>query len=454
VRESNSIRYQIPGLFSKFPINVLHSIQACNIASTKAFRDADVIITTCVGAADPRVLAACGIMENGEGNDYTNTKTSYIRNPAPDGFQAIVTPFVLIDEACQSFEPASLIPLIATSSCRSLVMFGDPCQLPPTVRSETLLPSLKSGEASPLSLSLMERLSAIFPAPIIEIRNRGSYVDVSCINTKSIKSALSMLRRQASSDDDIYHAYRDRFRGALFLSTQYRMHPSIAAFPSAVFYDKQLTTPSNLSSIRKFPTSLSSRLLCDDENMSVRLLNVKGGNNERKGNQKRFIESFGHHDSETQETGKSYWNEVEAIRVVAIIRLVLQERNCNIDSIGVVTPYSAQVRLLKGMIALDSEIQDRLRRFAVSIEVNSVDGYQGRERDLIILSTVRSNRQGFIGFLSDWRRMNVALTRARSGVVVVGDFHTLSIADKHWKAYYEWAVGAGCVIDELSEITM
>ena len=74
--------------------------------------------------------------------------------------------------------------------------------------------------------------------------------------------------------------------------------------------------------------------------------------------------------------------------------------------------------------------------------------YQGRERDLIIFSAVRSNRQGRIGFLADWRRMNVALTRAKSGLVVIGDAETLKEGDKHWNAFVHWCEGMGCLVDD------
>ena len=70
------------------------------------------------------------------------------------------------------------------------------------------------------------------------------------------------------------------------------------------------------------------------------------------------------------------------------------------------------------------------------------------ERDVIIFSAVRSNREGRIGFLHDWRRMNVALTRAKSALLVIGDLETLSEANKHWAALHKWAAGARCVVDD------
>ena len=73
--------------------------------------------------------------------------------------------------------------------------------------------------------------------------------------------------------------------------------------------------------------------------------------------------------------------------------------------------------------------------------------YQGRERDLIIFSAVRSNRQGRIGFLSDWRRMNVALTRAKSGLVVLGDAETLKDGDRHWSAFVHWCEQMDCLVE-------
>jgi hypothetical protein len=112
------------------------SIQACNIAATKALREADVIVCTSIGAADPQLLAACGIyaeeQDDSKKKDLHDTSESQfgvVREWAPDNLPPLSLPFVIVDEACQSVEPASLIPIVSTNSCRSLVMLGDPCQV-------------------------------------------------------------------------------------------------------------------------------------------------------------------------------------------------------------------------------------------------------------------------------------------------------------------------------------
>ena len=81
------------------------------------------------------------------------------------------------------------------------------------------------------------------------------------------------------------------------------------------------------------------------------------------------------------------------------------------------------------------------------VEVKSVDGYQGREKQVILLSAVRSNPRKAVGFLSDWRRMNVALTRARTAVIVVGDKSTLA-SDTYWRAFLQWVEERECLVED------
>ena len=100
------------------------------------------------------------------------------------------------------------------------------------------------------------------------------------------------------------------------------------------------------------------------------------------------------------------------------------------------------------MMAKDDNLRALAQSFPHEIEVKSVDAYQGRERDLIIFSAVRSNRHGRIGFLTDWRRMNVALTRAKSGLIVLGCADTLKEGDRHWNAFIRWCDNMGCFVDK------
>jgi len=129
---------------------------------------------------------------------------------------------------------------------------------------------------------------------------------------------------------------------------------------------------------------------------------------------------------------KSRLNTLEAQVVLESVKKLLKSSN-RIDpgEIGVISPYAAQIALLKRMFKADPEIQRLEREADATVEVKTVDGYQGREKDYIIMTTVVANDYGKVGFLNDWRRVNVALTRAKLGVIVVGHPDTLSY-DPHW----------------------
>jgi AAA domain len=359
------------------------SIQASNVAATKALREADVIVTTSIGAADSRLLAACGIVI---GTDEASSTSSAQksredtygidgseRSLAPDERPPLSLPFVIIDEACQSIEPASLIPVVATDSCRSLVLLGDPCQLPPTVKSPL---------ATTLSLSLMERFAATLPRPHIVPALDPTVKDSSFLRSLPVKQAISWM--QSRSPKAQQRSYSTVFNGSLLLSIQYRMHPSIAALPSAIFYDSLLESPQFLADLRTFPKGLKRLLPCDNSDQNVRLIHVGGRDNERQGTPSKYTRTL--FSSSTAESASSlleqqttYWNEAEAEQVISLLLGVLSTAaDPLIKSIGIISPYNGQVQLIKTMIAGNSHLREAIERTKVLLEIKSVDGYQGK----------------------------------------------------------------------------
>jgi ATP-dependent RNA/DNA helicase IGHMBP2 len=116
-----------------------------------------------------------------------------------------------------------------------------------------------------------------------------------------------------------------------------------------------------------------------------------------------------------EDADPSTWNPGHADRVAAEVRRLLS-RGVAASDVAVIAAYDAQVRRLRGLLAVER---------AAGLEVSTVDAFQGREKEAVIVDLVRSNERGEIGFLGDVRRMNVALTRARRFLVVVGDSATL-----------------------------
>lgn len=432
--------------------SVKASIEACRIAATKALRDADVIVCTSVGAADPRLLAACGIptgedfdernQQDRKSSTFSVSRTDSEKAPlAPDGLPSLILPFTIVDEACQSIEPANLIPITSTDSCRSLVLLGDPCQLPPTVKSDV------TGTSS-LSISLMARLAEILPPVLMSASTEKTECDDTFLNAKSARQAISLIEYRTKTQSSNKITYKKQFPGSILLNVQYRMHPSISAFPSAIFYDSLLSTPSFLGDLRPFPEALHSMYPVENSSLGVRFINVAGQRNERRGDISQAASYLDVPAAISVEASTSFSNKAEAEHVVSILKKLISGSNNPASvpqSIGIVTPYAAQVSLIKAM--LDFPDVAELIRFT-TIEVKSVDAYQGRERDIIIFSAVRSNRSCRLGFLSDWRRMNVAMTRAKSGLIIVGDKETLKNGDMHWEAFIKWCESSGVISEQ------
>lgn len=173
------------------------------------------------------------------------------------------------------------------------------------------------------------------------------------------------------------------------LEQQYRMHPDIMTFSSEHFYMSKLKAdPSILERSEHFSKAI------------------------------RFVDTAGAgFDEQVKRETLSTYNEEEANLLVKL----MQHENLDGCSIGIIAPYKAQVELLTKLINQSEELVS-LRD---QITVNSVDAFQGQERDVIFISLVRSNSNNEIGFLKEYRRLNVAMTRARQLLIIVGDSATL-----------------------------
>lgn len=297
-----------------------------------------------------------------------------------DDLEGLDFRYVVVDEATQASEPDVLIPLsIAVKSGKQvqLVLVGDQNQLPPTILSR----NSHQADGTGLETSLFVRLWQ-----------------------QGIETQL--------------------------LNVQYRMHPQISAFPSKHFYFNRLrdgispedrVIPDFHSFAKSYTVLTQSRAI---------FVHVSDGK-EEKDLQTPDINN-------TTSAGHSYYNRTEARIVMQVVRelvgadeggSITSSRAFSLSDIGLISPYAGQVRILKELVA---------RQWgASSIEVSTVDGFQGREKRVILLSSVRSNDKGSVGFLRDWRRLNVAITRAKALLVVVGNERTLS-TNTHWRSWIKW----------------
>ncbi len=195
------------------------------------------------------------------------------------------------------------------------------------------------------------------------------------------------------------------------LTVQHRMHADIMSFPSRTWYDGQLTAHPSVASSTLTPNDGIARA-----GVVFDVVDTAGAG---------FDEA-----AVDEKTSKS--NPGEA-RVVALLVRDLIASGLAATDVGVITPYSAQSALLAAELA---DLVD------AGLEVDSVDGFQGREKVAIVFSAVRSNADAQVGFLADERRLNVALTRAKRKLIVVGDSATLS-SDATWRSLFDDAIDRG-----------
>jgi regulator of nonsense transcripts 1 len=293
-----------------------------------------------------------------------------------------------VDEATQAPEPVALIPL---TKAVAGVLVGDQMQLPPTVTS-------RKAESCGLGVSLFERLERLGLVPDL-------------------------------------------------LDRQYRMHPALAEWPSKAFYGGRVS--SNPTPVDR-PPALGLPWPSKTTGQYGRIPMA-------------FVEIDG--QERRAPDGLSILNEAEARAAVAVVETLLaaSPRDTLVDGmlsvrspgdIGVIAPYAAQVRRLRELWASSPAYINSAADFSATsdkpgwdvdaearaereLEVHSVDGFQGREKEVIVLCTVRANSGGSLGFVADDRRLNVAVTRAKRGLVVLGNRATLS-SDKTWREWIRW----------------
>ncbi len=280
---------------------------------------------------------------------------------------------LFIDEAAQALEAACWIPMRRASR---VILAGDHCQLPPTVKS---IAALRAG----LGKTLMERIAENKP------------------------EVVTLLKIQYRMNDEIMRFSSDWFYGGKVESA-----PQIK-YRSVLDYDHPITWID--TSNEENQITIEGEDAPEDSASTASSVSAANLNSDLNFKEQFVGESFGRINKAEAEltllTLAEYFTKIGKQRV-------LEER---ID-VGIISPYRAQVQYLKKLIK-KYEFFKPYRRL---ISVNTVDGFQGQERDVILISLVRSNDEGQIGFLKDLRRMNVAMTRARMKLIILGNKDTMT----------------------------
>ena len=280
---------------------------------------------------------------------------------------------LFIDEAAQALEAACWIPMKRASR---VILAGDHCLLPPTVKS---IAALRAG----LGKTLMERIAENKP------------------------EVVTLLKIQYRMNDEIMRFSSDWFYGGKVESA-----PQIK-YRSVLDYDHPITWID--TSNEENQITIEGEDAPEDSASTSSSVSAANQNSDLNFKEQFVGESFGRINKAEAEltllTLAEYFTKISK-------RRVLEER---ID-VGIISPYRAQVQYLKKLIK-KYEFFKPYRRL---ISVNTVDGFQGQERDVILISLVRSNDEGQIGFLKDLRRMNVAMTRARMKLIILGNKDTMT----------------------------
>lgn len=249
---------------------------------------------------------------------------------------------LFIDEAAQALEAACWIPI---RKADRVILAGDHCQLPPTVKA---LEALRAG----LGHTLMQTI------------------------VKSKPDTVSLLKLQYRMNDEIMRFSSEWFYGGMLQSAPEVKYRSILDFDTPI----EWINTEGLDCNEEFIGENYGRINKSEAELSIEQL-------------------------------KGYITKIGRERF-------LDER---ID-VGMISPYKAQVQYLRRLVRNDAFFKP----YRQAITINTVDGFQGQERDVILISLVRANEEGQIGFLNDLRRMNVAITRARMKLIILGDASTLT----------------------------
>ncbi|PFH51125.1 hypothetical protein AMATHDRAFT_143203 [Amanita thiersii Skay4041] len=332
----------------------------------------------------------------------------------------------IIDEATQALEAVCWVPMFKV---KKLILAGDPMQLPPTILSlddhrkdkkQAITIESKENEAE-------EKDGSLSPQSTTDAEAVESDAETKANPDNDQKSPV--LRPPRTLETTLFDRLEKMYGPSVkrMLEIQYRMHEHICSFPSKTLYSSRL----------KPAESVAKHLLTDLPNIkNPRNTRVKLDEEESKeilGTPVVFFDTSGceyfeRTDAEGNGDEGSKCNENEALVVKNWVEQLI-DAGIEPSQIAIITPYQAQVTLLTSILR---------PKYGPSLEIGTVDGMQGREKDAIVISLVRSNELREVGFLKEKRRMNVAMTRAKRHLCIVGDSSTVRHGSRYLKSWIAW----------------